>query len=159
MWLLLAFVAVPLIEIALFIKLGGFIGLWPTLAIVVLTAFLGTWLVRNQGALAISKLRGSFAELSDPTEPLAHGAMILIAGVLLLTPGFFTDAFGFLLLFPPFRAVAYRYIRARIEVQSFAMGERSRQDTNPGTTIIDAEYTEVDPSKPPTQGSSGWTKH
>jgi len=159
MWLLLAFVAVPLIEIALFIKLGGFIGLWPTLAIVILTAFMGSWLVRNQGALAISQLRGSFAELSDPTEPLAHGAMILIAGVLLLTPGFFTDAVGFLLLFPPFRAAAYRYIRARIKVQSFSMGEQTRQDTGADDTIIDADYTEVDPPKRPTHGPSGWTKH
>ena len=63
MWLLLAFVAVPLIEIALFIKLGGFIGLWATLAIVVFTAFLGTWLVRNQGALAISQLRHDLVAL------------------------------------------------------------------------------------------------
>ena len=59
MYLFLAFLAVPLIEIALFIQVGGAIGLWSTLGIVVLTAILGTWLVRQQGALAIAQLRGS----------------------------------------------------------------------------------------------------
>ncbi|MEO1285405.1 MAG: FxsA family protein, partial [Pseudomonadota bacterium] len=82
MWLFLTFLAVPLIEIALFIQVGGFIGLWPTLGIVVLTAVLGTWLVRSQGAMALGQLRGSFSRLDDPTEPLAHGAMILVAGAL-----------------------------------------------------------------------------
>ena len=57
MWLFLTFLAVPLIEIALFIQVGGFIGLWPTLGIVVLTAILGTWLVRSQGAMALGQLR------------------------------------------------------------------------------------------------------
>ena len=64
MYLFLAFLAVPLIEIALFIQVGGAIGLWPTLGIVVLTAILGTWLVRQQGALAIAQLRGSINELA-----------------------------------------------------------------------------------------------
>ena len=59
MWLFLAFLAVPLIEIALFIQVGGAIGLWPTLLVVVVTAILGTMLVRTQGALALNQLRGS----------------------------------------------------------------------------------------------------
>tara|TARA_R110001592_G_scaffold221133_1_gene475767 strand:- start:132 stop:473 length:342 start_codon:yes stop_codon:yes gene_type:complete len=88
MWLLIAFIAIPLIEIALFIQIGGFIGLWPTLAIVLGTAILGSSLVRSQGARELSKLQGSFATLNDPTEPLANGAMIIFAGALLLTPGF-----------------------------------------------------------------------
>ena len=80
MWLFVAFLAVPLVEIALFIQVGGLIGLWPTLAIVVLTALSGTMLVRSQGAMAMNDVRRSFNNLSDPTEPLAHGAMILLAG-------------------------------------------------------------------------------
>jgi UPF0716 protein FxsA len=80
MWLFLAFLAVPMIEIALFIQVGGLIGLWPTLAIVVLTAVIGTWLLRMQGAVALSNLRRSFSDLDDPSEPLAHGAMILFSG-------------------------------------------------------------------------------
>ena len=97
MWLLIAFIAVPMIEIALFIQVGGAIGLGWTLAIVLITAILGTWLVRTQGAMALGQLRSAFSELQDPTEALVHGAMILFAGALLLTPGFFTDAVGFFL--------------------------------------------------------------
>ncbi|TNE93282.1 MAG: FxsA family protein, partial [Rhodobacteraceae bacterium] len=107
MWIFLAFVAVPLIEIGLFIQVGGLIGLWPTLGIVLLTAIVGTSLVRREGARALDDLRSSLNELRDPSRPLAHGAMILVAGVLLLTPGFFTDAVGLSLLVPPVRDMAY----------------------------------------------------
>jgi len=158
MWLLIAFIVVPMIEIGLFIQVGGWIGLWPTLAIVVLTALLGTWLVRTQGALALSDLRGSLSGQSesgqsDPTEALAHGAMILIAGVLLLTPGFFTDALGFALLTPPFRRSAFAYLRKRVNVQSFSAGPRP---TN-GANTIEGDFVEVDPDQPP-RGPSGWTR-
>lgn len=165
MWLFLAFVSVPLIEIALFIQIGGAIGLWPTLLIVVLTAMLGTFLVRNQGAMAMGKLQRSFSELNDPTEPLAHGAMILISGALLLTPGFFTDAVGFALLMPPVRVAVFNYLRKRVKVQSFSMGSTHHTSTRhqPGehgpADIIDGEFTEVDPDKRPTHQPSGWTKH
>ncbi len=156
MYLFLAFLLVPLIEIALFIQIGGAIGLWPTLAIVILTAVLGTWLVRTQGLMAMGQLRRSFSELEDPSEPLAHGAMILIAGALLLTPGFFTDAVGFLLLTPPVRMAVYRYVRARVKVQHFEMGPgpnpRSARDD-----IIDGEFEEVKP-RDPNAGPSGWSQ-
>lgn len=171
MWLFIAFLAVPLIEIALFIQVGGAIGLFPTLAVVVITAIVGTWLVRSQGMQAMGQLRGSFNELRDPTEPLAHGAMILFAGALLLTPGFFTDGFGFLLLFPPFRVAALKYMRSRVKVQSFTMGQHPRhqnagtqpQYTQPGDDIVDGDFTEIDEDAPrihrPSDKPSGWTQH
>lgn len=81
MWLLLAFIAIPLIEITLFIKVGGVIGLGWTLAIVLLTAIAGSWLVRMQGAVAMADLRSSLQELRDPREPIAHGAMIFFLPV------------------------------------------------------------------------------
>lgn len=161
MWLFLAFVGVPLIEIALFIQVGGAIGLWPTLAIVIITAMLGTFLVRNQGALALGNVQRSFSELNDPTEPLAHGAMILVAGALLLTPGFFTDAMGFSLLMPPVRVAVFNYMRKRIKMQSFSMGSMNTQSRThrPDDNVIDGDYVEVDPSKRPTHQPSEWTKH
>ncbi|RVT83451.1 FxsA family protein [Rhodobacteraceae bacterium CCMM004] len=163
MWLFALFVAVPLIEIALFIQVGGAIGLWPTLLIVVLTALVGTWLVRSQGALAMSQIRGSLEGLTDPTEPLAHGAMILFAGALLLTPGFFTDAVGFSLLLPPVRRWAYRTIRKNIEVRRFRYGAdpgpQPSRPVRPSDDVIDGDFTEMDPPKPPTHGNSGWTRH
>ena len=160
--LFLAFLLVPIIEIALFIQVGGLIGLWPTLGIVVLTAFLGTWLVKTQGRLALGQLRGSFERLSDPTEPLAHGAMILLAGALLLTPGFFTDAFGFLLLVPGFRTRAFAYLRTKVTVASFQMGQDPRQHPqhprkSPQGEVIDGDYEDVTP-RPRNEGPSGWVQ-
>jgi UPF0716 protein FxsA len=169
MWLLIAFIAVPLIEIALFIQVGGWLGLWPTLLIVVLTAIAGTTLVRSQGAQTMHRLRSSMSELSDPSEPLAHGAMILFSGALLLTPGFFTDAVGFALLIPGVRSWVFAQAKSRINVQGFAMGPggpgASSEPRRPQDTVIDGEFEEVAPDeahptgKAPTHSSSGWTKH
>ncbi|MEC7964831.1 MAG: FxsA family protein [Pseudomonadota bacterium] len=172
MWLLFAFIGVPIIEIALFIQVGGAIGTPLTLLIVVLTAILGTYMVRQQGRLAIGNLQRSFSELNDPTEPLAHGAMVLISGVLLLTPGFFTDALGFALLVPAIRSAVFRYAKSRVKVQTFSMGGSSQgmgqgmgraaphHDAQSGAEdVIDGEFTEVDPNKRATHQPSGWTKH
>jgi UPF0716 protein FxsA len=163
MWLFALFVAVPLIEIALFIQVGGLIGLWPTLAIVVLTAILGTALVRHQGTRAIGDLRHSFETLNDPGTPLAHGAMILLAGALLLTPGFFTDAMGFVLLIPGARSALMRWVAARVQVKRFSYG--SGPDTPPGPDrappgeVIEGEYEEAPQGPRPTHRPSGWTQH
>lgn len=160
MWLLIAFIAVPLIEITLFIQVGGAIGLGWTLAIVVITAILGTWLVRTQGSMALSQLRRSFSEMQDPTEPLVHGAMILFSGALLLTPGFFTDAVGFALLVPAFRQAVYKAIRARVNVQTFG-GPLQPQQQHPDAQgdVIDGDFQEIHDTKPKNNGPSGWTKH
>ena len=154
MRLFLLFLIVPLIEIALFIQVGGFIGLWPTLAIVIATAALGTFLVRSQGLAVMAQLRGSLESLSDPTEPMAHGAMVLFSGALLLTPGFFTDAVGFALMVPGIRSKIYQFVRARVNVQTVQYGQPQEPKD---TTIIDADYEEVAPS--PQKGPSGWTRH
>ncbi|MFZ3580689.1 FxsA family protein [Loktanella sp. DJP18] len=159
MRLLLAFVAVPLIEIALFIQVGGLIGLWPTLLIVLATAILGSWLVRTQGAHELGRLRQSFSTLQDPAEPLANGAMILFAGALLLTPGFFTDACGFALLVPAIRARVFRAIKARVRFTQFEMGPQPQRPAHPDDRVIDGEFETIDPEKRPTHGPSGWTRH
>ena len=154
MWLFALFVAVPLIEIALFIQAGGAIGLWPTLGIVVLTAILGSWLVRDQGLRALAELRRSLDDLRNPAEPLAHGALILLSGALLLTPGFFTDAIGFLLLIPAVRIAAFTYLRARIHVQSYS----TSSDSGRSSPIIDGEFNEIAPPEKKIS-DSGWTRH
>ena len=165
MWLFAIFVAVPILEIALFIQVGGWLGLLPTLVIVVVTALLGTFLVRRQGLAEIRRIQGSFERLRDPTRPLAHGAMILAAGLLLLTPGFFTDAVGFSLLVPGIRDVLLRQIRSRISVRSFTMGSaeapggQSRPDPRrapppPEADVVEGEYVEL----PRRDGPSGWTR-
>lgn len=158
MWLLLAFIAVPLIEIALFIEVGSWLGLWPTLLIVLLTAIAGTYLVRTQGRAVLNDLRGSFNELRDPTQPLAHGAMILFSGALLLTPGFFTDIVGFLLLVPAVRRFVFVELSKRIHVQHAQNGPGNRPDqpqTGPSGEVIEGEYEVKDA---PGSGRSGWQR-
>ena len=165
MYLLAAFIAVPLIEIALFIQVGGAIGLWPTLLIVLLTAILGSYLVRQQGAQELARLRRSFSDLSDPSESLAGGAMILFSGALLLTPGFFTDVVGFALLVPAVRKRAYLFLKSRIRVERFQMGpqhghpQQHPPQPRPGDRVIDGEFEHVDEPRKPSQGPSGWTQH
>lgn len=167
MWLFVAFLAVPLIEIALFIQIGGIIGLWPTLGIVIVTAILGTWLVRTQGRMALADLQRSFSRLDDPGTPLAHGAMILFAGALLLTPGFFTDAVGFALLTPPVRTALLNWARKRVTVHQFQMGDdiqghahpRPEAGEHPESEVIDGDFTEVPTGKSPNHPGSGWTRH
>lgn len=151
MRLFLLFLIVPLIEIALFIQIGGLIGLIPTLLIVILTALAGTVLIRSQGLAVMGQLRETMNDLRDPTEPLAHGAMVLFAGALLLTPGFFTDVLGLSLMVPSVRTRVFQFIRRRITVQEFHYGEMPRS----GDTVIDAEYEDLDQPK----GPSGWTRH
>ena len=151
MLLLLAFIAVPLIEIGLFIQVGSAIGLWPTLLVVLLTAVAGTWLVRSQGLQTIQNLQGSFQNMRNPTEPLVHGAMILLAGALLLTPGFFTDAIGFILMFPPFRLFIMQNIKTKLKAGNinFAPRQSSSDDG-----IVEGTFRKVSPKDSP----SSWTE-
>lgn len=158
MWLLILFIAVPIIEIALFIQVGGFIGLWPTLLIVVLTAFIGTTLLRSQGLAALNNLQTSVGSGKNPMDHIAHGALILIAGVVLLTPGFFTDAVGLALLVPPVRAALIKAGAARIagnaNIHVFNNGQQPEETHD---DIVDADFTVVDDENT-TPGTSGWTK-
>lgn len=157
--LFLLFLIVPLIEIALFIQIGGLIGLWPTLAIVVLTALLGTMLVRNQGLRALADVQRSFERLDNPSEPLAHGAMILFSGALLLTPGFFTDGVGFALLFPPVRRWVYRVAANRIAQSGGATMTFSSHGRQSRGQTIDVEFEDLDIKPGDPNSPSGWTKH
>jgi UPF0716 protein FxsA len=158
MWLFLIFLAVPIVEIALFIEVGGLIGLWPTLGLVVLTAIVGTTVMRIQGMQALARLRASLEAGHDPVGPIAHGALILVAGMLLLTPGFFTDTLGLLLLIPPLRARLIRWGAARLTVRA-ATFVRTRPAAAPRhADVIDTDYEVVEERAPRKPGRSGWTR-
>ncbi len=152
MWLFFILVGVPVIEIGLFIQLGGFLGLWPTLAIVVATALLGSVLLRSQGLSTLEELKRTAETGRNPAGPLANGALILAAGLLLLTPGFFTDSVGFLLMVPPVRALLIRWIATRAQMKIYASAANSPQAPD----IIDGEFEIIDDEK---RGDSGWTRH
>ncbi len=160
MWLFMIFVSVPIIEITLFIQVGGLIGLLPTLLIVIATAIAGTALMRHQGMQALARLQTRLEAGGDPSGPIAHGALILVAGVLLLTPGFFTDTLGLLLLVPALRDRLIAWGAKRVTVRTFGFGSAKPQSRpSPGPDTIEAEYEvlgEGAESRPP--GNSGWTR-
>jgi UPF0716 protein FxsA len=112
-WLFFGFLFVSLLEIVLLATVGRWIGLWPTIGLVILSAFIGSWLVAQQGRSTWLALRADVANGSMPTVPIVHGAMILVAGALLLTPGFLTDGIGLLLLVPSVREFLRRWGTSR----------------------------------------------
>jgi len=162
MWLFALFVGVPILEIALFIQVGGWLGLWPTLGIVILTALAGTLLLRTQGIQTLGRLQSSVSEGKNPMDPIAHGAMILIAAVLLLTPGFFTDITGLTLLIPPVRQYLIKSGANRFASKSFVFAggqmQHPQEPAQPNTVGGEFEVVDEDiPTGPPSQ--SGWTKN
>jgi UPF0716 protein FxsA len=115
MWIVLGLLAWPLVEIGLFVTLGAELGLGLTLAWVILTGVAGVFLLKRMALGGRESLRRGFQEgLHDPLSPLAHRAMVGIAAVLLILPGFFTDALGLLLLLPPVRSVLIRGMASRM---------------------------------------------
>lgn len=108
------FIALPILELYVIIKVGEAIGLWPTLALLLADALLGALLLRYQGRGAWRRFNRALAERRFPGREVADGLMIAIGGTLLLTPGFVTDVFGFLLLIPPTRALARRLLQAYV---------------------------------------------
>ena len=136
--ILLALAGVPLAEIAVFIEVGGWIGLWPTLAVILLTAAAGTWLIRAQGVGVLMRARRTIAGGGAPLREAFDGACLIAAGALLLTPGFLTDAAGFLLLAPPFRDLAAGWAWRR-----WGGGVRVRE-----AGVIEGEYRDDTPGDP-----------
>lgn len=125
--LLILFTVVPLVELALLIKLGNVIGLWPTIFIVIGTGVLGAALARSQGTQVISAIRAEVAQGRPPTEGLLNGLLVLVGGVVLLTPGLLTDLLGFSLLIPFTRNWFKKKLQGRL---------RKYADRNSGSATI-----------------------
>ena len=158
LWLFLIFIGVPILEIALFIKVGGLIGVLPTLGLCILSAVAGIALMRRQGLQAVERLRMSVESGGDPRGSIAHGALILVAGMLLVVPGFFTDALGLLLLIPPVRRLVIAWGGSRVTVQAAGMVRPRRAAAAAGPQTIDADYEVVEDAGPRRRGTSGWTR-
>lgn len=145
--LLVAFIGVPLAEIAVFIEVGDHIGLGPTLALIVLTAIVGATMLRYQGFAVLRRAQQQLDKGTVPVREVFEGLCLLVAGALLLTPGFITDALGALLLVPPVRHLLYRQVRRHLEVR-VAGGPAPGGPRPSGGPTIDAEFEEV-PDEPP----------
>ena len=144
----LLLLVVPLIEIAAFIVIGGQVGVATTLILILVTAIIGTMLLRRQGLAIVLQIRQELEANRIPARQLADGAMIAVAGILLLTPGFVTDAIGFLLFVPTFRAFVWRQIGKRLDVTVKSGGSPAQQHPE----IVELEKSEYsddgDPHSP-----------
>ncbi|BCK05903.1 hypothetical protein VCSRO17_0458 [Vibrio cholerae] len=149
--LLFLFIAVPVIEIALFIQVGGVLGVWPTIALVLLTAIVGASLVRSQGLQTLLTVQQRLAKGQLPAQQILEGVMLAVAGVLLLTPGFFTDILGMLVLLPAPRAYFAKQLMSRVVVGNIhASGAGFEQPNpfhdraNPNGTTYEGEFERKD---------------
>ena len=161
MWVFALFLAVPLIEIALFVTVGGWLTLWPTLAIVLGTGILGVFVMRLQGLRAMSDMQNAMKTMQNPMSPMANSALIMAAGILLILPGFFTDSLGFLLLIPFVRHWVITHLGSKfraVATPSRGTDWRDGRAANYIDEAIDAEYSEVEPERPPLRGTSRWTQ-
>ncbi len=113
--LLAVFIVIPLIELIILVKVGSYIGLWPTILIVVLTGIVGAALARYQGFIIINKIRSDVSSGRVPARELIDGLLVLIGGIVLLTPGFITDICGFFLLIPFTRNLIKGFVRSHFE--------------------------------------------
>jgi UPF0716 protein FxsA len=137
LFLVLLFIVLPIAEIYVIIQVGEAIGVLPTIALLILDAFLGVALWRSQGRLAWRRFNLALAEGRVPTREIFDGAMVILGGAFLLTPGFITDVIGFLLLIPPtrsaFRGIVSRMARRRtaFTVRSIRWGDGSPRPPGP----------------------------
>jgi UPF0716 protein FxsA len=149
--------AVPLAEIAAFVVIGGQIGVWATLGMVLLTAIIGSFLLRWQGIGLFNRINAELRANRVPGRELVHGVMILVAGVLLLTPGFVTDSLGFLLFVPGIRDLVWRFAKDRVVVQTMSSGfgntTRSGEPGRDGIVDLDEDEFQRNPD-----ASSPWSE-
>ena len=113
--LFLAFTLIPVSEIYILITIGGQIGILPSTALVILTGIVGASLARSQGLQTLGRIRDSFQQGLVPGEELLNALLIAIAGIVLLTPGFLTDAAGLFLLIPATRTLCREWLKRRME--------------------------------------------
>jgi UPF0716 protein FxsA len=141
-WVLfVAFVVVPLVEIYVLIQVGQVIGPWWTILLLVLDSILGSWLIKHEGARAWRALRTALETGQMPARELADGALILVGGTLMLSPGFVTDAFGILLILPVTRPVARRLL-TRLVARRLLGGNARRPGPGSGGSVVRGEVVD-----------------
>ena len=179
--LFLIFIIMPLAEIAVLVKVGGLIGLWPTLAVVILTAVAGTWLLRLQGFQTWQRAQAALQRGEAPVAEVLDGMFLFAAALLMVTPGLITDTMGFLFLVPPVRHGVAKWLvnwairSGRLQVYPGAhdgmgggMGDRPNRSDRPerggaqGSVVIEGEAIEISEEdtdgEGPSDPDSPWKK-
>jgi UPF0716 protein FxsA len=139
-WVLaLVFVVLPVVEIYVLIQVGQVIGAWWTVLLLIADGFFGSWLMKREGTRAWAALRAALTERRMPARELADGALILIGGTLLVTPGFVSDVAGLFCVLPPTRPVARaaltRYLTRRLLTGPTGAGPRTRRRPGPDSVV------------------------
>lgn len=152
--LFVLFIVMPILEIFVLIKVGSSLGVWTTIAIVILTAVVGSYMLRAQSLATVKSVQEKLNAGQVPATQMFEGVALLVGGLFLLTPGFITDAIGFFCLFPPTRQWLLRRILAKATVSIFQSGVKTNSSnqtqgaTNstvkPNSSIIDGEYRRED---------------
>ncbi|GAA5132505.1 FxsA family protein [Thalassotalea piscium] len=120
--LFLLFIIIPIIEITVLMQVGSWLGLWPTIGIVILTAWVGAKYVKQQGVATLQSVQEKMAKGQMPSDEIVEGMLLLIAGIVLVTPGFVTDIFGLVLLLPATRKGIIKTVQKHIVVNGVASG-------------------------------------
>ena len=137
--LVTVFILIPIIEISLFIEIGSNIGSFNTICLIFLTAIIGVYFVRQQGLSTFQRLANQIQKLETPIQTVGEGLVILLSGILLITPGFFTDTIGFLGLIP-FTRIFFVKLVATFILSRYGVYKKKTDDT------IEADYFEIDES-------------
>jgi UPF0716 protein FxsA len=143
--LVLLFVVVPIVELYVLIQVGQVIGVWWTLALLIVDSILGSLLMRSQGRAAWQRFQLALAEGRPPAREVLDGALVIFGGAFLLTPGFVTDILGLVLLLPPTRALVRRAVIARfLPLMVLRTVGRAWRPAPRARTPYDVEGTAVD---------------
>ena len=142
--LLLLFVGIPLTELYFLIQVGAEIGAIPTITLTVFTAVLGGMMVRVQGFSTLLRVRDAISREEMPALEILEGAVLLVTGVMLLLPGFITDAIGFILLIPPIRRALLLYFLKHSGILQRQPPFRQPEQNKENTRVIEGEFRQVD---------------
>ncbi len=140
----LFFLIVPFVEIYLLLQIGGIIGVFPTIFMVVFTAVLGAWLLRKQGLATWQRFQDSLKQGAMPAYEMIEGPILLVGGALLLTPGFFTDALGFACLIPQLRRKMAQYVIENHLLNAQVGGATFQQRNAAARDVIEGECRKED---------------
>ena len=135
----LVFVLIAVAEMATFFWVGSWIGLGWALGLALVTAILGSYLVKRAGLSVLNRLQGRFREGEIPGRELSDGACVLIAGAFLISPGFLTDTMGFLLLLPPIQSLIHRIVSVRLARRFRIVTTTTAADTPRPSNTIDVD--------------------
>jgi len=139
--LFVLFIIIPIIEISVLMQVGELLGMWPTIGIVILSAWVGAKYVRQQGLATLQSVQAKMAQGEMPSSEIVTGLMLLVAGVLLVTPGFVTDIFGLSLLVPSVRQVIAASVQKHINVNAHVAGNSAGASFHHGNTYENEDFS------------------